>query len=50
MQALAVSAQFARPCRVGGAGRDQGEPLIDAVRGEVGGQIGVLPGRELSIG
>ena len=49
MQALAVSAQLLRPGpgRVGGAlgaSGDQREPFVDAVRGDVGGEIDVLPG------
>ena len=55
MQALAVSAQVLRLCtgRVGGvpgAGGDAGEPFVDAVRGNLRGQIDVPSGRELGVG
>src|SRR4029079_17424783 len=55
MQALAVSAQVLRwrAGRVGGyrgAGGDAGEPFVDAVRGDVRGQVDVASGRELSVG
>ena len=52
MQALAVSAQVLCPGRIRGApgaGGDESEPLVDAVCGDLRGQIDVPTRRELSV-